>query len=275
MSTGNLTGSAARSSPRIHARAEVGVFLEGKTDPLMGRLSDLSISGLQVQTAVALAQSSTVQVVFRFPDDPEPLRSSAEVMWCTTVLKANGKRASNAGLKFEGLGEDDFVRLRTFVDQQMWTLLAALRQIPLFQEFNDLEKMQLAALCFHCELQDGETLDRQDTESSLFIVTGGQILQRQYNSNGSMRIMMAIPCGAWCGALPVADNVCDPFELVAQGPAQVLGVRGQGYLRFTEEQPGTAVKLLAGYSGALIERLRTHEIAAAAALNAGAPVGTG
>lgn len=250
----DLTSLGKREAQRIGVRGDIGLIAGGDSVRHLGRLRDLSISGARVLLEENLPVGSMVQVAFRCSGNGPPLRVTARVAWTRNETRGETQWTS-AGLAFEEVGEEDMEHLRTYIDQQMWALLDSLGQLPQMSEFNDLEKMVLASICFRLDIGDGVEVPSQDLSGCLVMVRKGK-LRVVEQMPGDIAIAREIEEEDSCGGLPLDHRGRATLQATAVGPTSLVALGGDGLDYFIQRNPVVAMKLLGLYCLSLEDRIR-------------------
>jgi uncharacterized protein (TIGR02266 family) len=98
-----------RIDPRYERQLEVEVLYEGKKQ--ISRTRNLSLGGLYLESATALAIGTTVQLRFQLPTQPEPVEVAGDVRW---VDKKGPGDMTGVGIRFQGLRARDVWALNRF-----------------------------------------------------------------------------------------------------------------------------------------------------------------
>jgi Tfp pilus assembly protein PilZ len=107
-----------RIAPRKTLQTRVIFVDEFNEDFLYFISSNISTSGLFLQTTITLKAGIRVFLKFHLYDDDEPIFATAEVMRQMVKKRGPGRKkpiTPGVGLKFLGLSQRDFMRIERFV----------------------------------------------------------------------------------------------------------------------------------------------------------------
>ena len=108
-----LRGFDLRGQPRVPMVAEVQI--EGAIDLEHGIARNLSRGGIFVEAERTAALRTEVALRFDLPDSKQPIRPTAEVMWCR---ERTPRSAAGMGMRFLALDRQSVVRIEDYVYQR-------------------------------------------------------------------------------------------------------------------------------------------------------------
>jgi hypothetical protein len=258
---GDITGLGRRAGQRIFVRVPAAVVPQQTQQPYRVAMRDLSSSGTRIVSKIGWTPGHELEFALKLAEGQPVLRARAEVSWCSPLPQEQAAGTHVAGLRFQDLPEEDEKRLAAFIDQHIWNLLTALSQLSFFQDFNDLERMLLASICFCDELEDGQELDPDVTEGSLIVVRSGNVLCARLNDHGNIIQQAILQEGDLAGGIPHPLRTPEYLRILAQGPASLVGVSREGYLYLQEMHREVSAKLFSAYCLGLENRCRDLEFA--------------
>lgn len=252
-----LTTLGRRSAQRICLRSDVGILDTPGGERALGQLRDLSASGACVRTPKALPIGKQVRLAFEFADGHEPVRLHAEVMWSGQAETPRGGVLS--GVRFLDLAGPDFGRLRSFIDQKLWTVQRFLCSIELFADLSDLEKLLLASIAYDRELAADEPLEESSCQDALVVVRHGLLECVESTSDGRSTPTRSVGAGEMCGSLPIDARGTARVRIKALQPAAILCIPSDGFWYLWNTHSETALKLLSCWCLSLRDRLLAVE----------------
>ena len=108
-----LRGSERRGQTRVPMVAEVQI--EGPPEPRHGIARNLSRGGIFVEAERAAAPETEVSLRFDLPDAKEPLRPTAQVIWCR---ERSPRSAAGMGMRFLALDRASALRIEDYIYQR-------------------------------------------------------------------------------------------------------------------------------------------------------------
>ncbi len=119
-----------------------------------------------------------------------------------------------------------------------------LRQIPYFQGLSDQELDRLSGIMRERQVADGDLIFRQgDKSSHVYIVRRGKV--RVYAvHDGQEETYTSLTVGGLLGEIGVLSRVDRTATAVAEGPGELVEMRGEAFLALIEEFPNVKSALL-------------------------------
>ncbi|MEW6777177.1 MAG: response regulator [Bdellovibrionota bacterium] len=112
--------SEARNWPRAPVKAMAQYRTESAWE--VGRIWDLSHTGLQLRTGRGIAQGRTIDIKFFVPKGKIAIEAKAKVLW-TQQVDGGGPTPAAHGLQFEEIGTEAQKELVRFVDERVAQIL--------------------------------------------------------------------------------------------------------------------------------------------------------
>lgn len=133
-------------------------------------------------------------------------------------------------------------------------LAGSLRRLPLFQSLGDDELGRLAERCRRRAYRAGEALFHEgDPGQTLFLIVSGHVnIERVTEDGASVHIARRGP-GEHFGEMALFDDLPRSADAVTDTPCELLMLDRADVLRFLEEHPGAAWRIIRGLSTRLRE----------------------
>jgi uncharacterized protein (TIGR02266 family) len=108
-------GEARRQHTRVDVELEVS--LESESNFYMGLTENLSEGGLFIATHFFKPIGTRIEVSFKLPKYPEPIRAKGVVRWVRIYSEASDA-PPGMGVRFEQIAERDAMQIRDFLAQR-------------------------------------------------------------------------------------------------------------------------------------------------------------
>jgi len=120
-----------------------------------------------------------------------------------------------------------------------------LRGIPLFSQLNDDERKQLAAMLVPRALQANEPLFwTGEPGDEMYVVQRGSIRLSYPDDSGADITLAILTAGAFFGEISMLDGGVRTATARGHSDALLLGLKRQGFHKFIEQHPRTAVPII-------------------------------